>query len=102
MTGARLIAPDGTVIATTNPDVKSAFDAASASKRYESVLHWNGQTVRPYALTNPMEFFAEASEAYFGQNDFYPFVRPELKQHDPGGYAMIEKAWGVVRTGKGI
>ena len=26
-----------------------------------------------------MEYFAEASEAFFGTNDFYPFVRAELR-----------------------
>ena len=32
-----------------------------------------------------MEYFAEASEAYFGTNDFFPFVRIELRRHDPIG-----------------
>ena len=40
-------------------------------------------------------YFAELSEAYFGTNDFYPFVRAELKEHDPRGYALMEKAWSV-------
>jgi hypothetical protein len=30
-----------------------------------------------------MEFFAEMTEAYFGSNDFYPFVTGELKQAKP-------------------
>ena len=30
-----------------------------------------------------MEFFAEMTEAYFGSNDFYPFVTSELKQAKP-------------------
>jgi len=30
-----------------------------------------------------MEFFAEMTEAYFGSNDFYPFVIGELKQAKP-------------------
>ncbi|MGO9112581.1 MAG: hypothetical protein ACLP9L_25400 [Thermoguttaceae bacterium] len=33
-----------------------------------------GQHVRHYALTDHKEFFAEMSEAYFGMNDFFPFV----------------------------
>ncbi len=40
-----------------------------------------------------MEHFAEASEAFFGTNDFYPFVRAELRRHDPGMYALLEKLW---------
>ena len=32
-----------------------------------------------------MEYFAELSEAYFGTNDFYPFVRGELQTTRPAG-----------------
>jgi hypothetical protein len=41
------------------------------------------------------EYFAELSEAYFWVNDFYPFVRAELREHDPAGYAAVEAAWGL-------
>ena len=34
------------------------------------------------------------TEAYFGTNDFYPFVRAELKQHDPKTFALLESIWG--------
>jgi len=27
-------------------------------------------------------------------NDFYPFVRAELKEYDPQTYALMEKIWG--------
>ena len=64
------------------------------SKSYESILHINGSKVRAYALTNPMEYFAEASEAYFGTNDMYPFVRTELKAHDPQGFRTLQQLWG--------
>jgi hypothetical protein len=40
-----------------------------------------------------MEYFAEATEAFFGTNDFYPFVRSELKQHDPQMYDLLRKLW---------
>jgi hypothetical protein len=36
-------------------------------------------------------------EAYFGVNDFYPFVRAELKEHDPAGFALMETVWGKVQ-----
>jgi hypothetical protein len=77
-----------------NPDIKAAWDAAMASKIYESVQHWNGSKTKHYACTNQMEYFAEASEAYFGTNDFYPFVNAELKSFDPKGFAALEAAWG--------
>jgi hypothetical protein len=88
------------VLGYDNADVHSAYQAAVESKAYESVLHINGRKQRHYALTNDREYFAEATEAYFGTNDFFPFVRAELKQHDPRGYGMIEKAWGVGGSAK--
>jgi hypothetical protein len=77
-----------------NPDVIAAYDAAMKAKRYDAVTHWDGKTVKAYAATNPMEYFAECSEAYFGVNDFYPFVRGELQNADPDGYALMRKMWG--------
>src|SRR5205814_2975962 len=65
------------------------FKAAKESGKYEKVLYFNGQTKRHYALNNDQEYFAESTEAYFGTNDFYPFVRPELKEFDPQMYEVI-------------
>jgi hypothetical protein len=78
-----------------NADIKRAYDLAVQSKTYESVLRISGQHERHYALTNPQEYFAECSEAFFGTNDFYPFVRAELREHDPTGYHVLEKSWGI-------
>jgi hypothetical protein len=78
-----------------NPEIAAAFRKATQDKRYESVLHWDGKTVRAYAANNPMEYFAEATEAFFGTNDFYPFVRAELEQHDPRFHQLVAKLWGV-------
>lgn len=77
-----------------NDDVKSVWSADMNSKKYESVLHWNGTSAKHYATTNQMEFFAETTEAYFGQNDFYPFVNAELKTFDPEAFSLIERIWG--------
>ena len=41
--------------------------------------------------------FAEATEAFFYRNDFYPFVRAELRQIDPGCHALLETIWGSAR-----
>lgn len=76
-------------------DVKSVWDAAMASKKYDQVLHWDGKTVKHYAETNQMEFFAECTEAYFGENDFYPFVNAELKTFDPEAYKLMQTIWGT-------
>lgn len=78
-----------------HPVITEAFDKAVASKSYEKVKHISGKIVKHYALTDEKEYFAEATEAYFGKNDYYPFTREELKSHDPIGYAMIETVWKV-------
>lgn len=76
-------------------EIKDAFAAAVASHAYEKVDHVQGKQQRHYGLNNPQEFFAEATEAYFDRNDFYPFTRAELRQHDPKTYAVVEQVWGV-------
>jgi hypothetical protein len=76
-----------------NPQIDAAYRKAVESKSYESVLHIAGKKERAYALTNPMEYFAETSECYFGTNDFYPFVRAELQEHDPDMFKLIEELW---------
>ena len=76
-----------------NPELRSAYDRAMKAKRYDAVARISGKTERAYAATNPMEYFAEATEAFFGTNDFYPFVRSELKQHDPQMYDLLRKLW---------
>jgi hypothetical protein len=81
------------VLGYDNPEVRQAYQKAVKSKRYESVLHINGQSRRSYALSNDQEYFAESTEAFFGTNDFYPFVRSELQQHDPHMYQLLKKLW---------
>jgi hypothetical protein len=81
--------PDG----FENAELRGAHARAVESKNYESVLRVGSQRDKHYALTNPMELFAEASEAYFGTNDFYPFVRAELAEHDPALHALIGRLW---------
>jgi len=77
-----------------NADLKKAWQRAVDDKSYEQVLHWDGKTVRAYALNNPQEYFAELSEAWFGTNDFYPFVRAEVRKHDPEAARLLPKLWG--------
>ena len=84
--------PDG----YDNRDLRTAWRRATVEqKRYDAVQHINGKTVRAYAANNPMEFFAEASEALFGTNDFFPFVRSELASHDGETHGLVRKLWGV-------
>jgi hypothetical protein len=78
-----------------NSDVKAVFQQAMASERYKTLLHIDGRRRPGYAATNPMEYFAETAEAYFGTNDFFPFVRSELKEHDEAAFALHERLWGL-------
>jgi hypothetical protein len=77
-----------------NKEVKSAYDHMMEGQLFESVRHWNGGMEKHYATTNPMEYFAEETEAYFGQNDFFPFVYAELKNADPMGFELQKEIWG--------
>lgn len=81
-----------------NQELAEALKQAREEKLYDEVLHINGRTERHYALTNQMEYFAEQSEACFGTNDFYPFVRSELQKHDPRMFALVKKLWGVAEN----
>ncbi|MBC8355016.1 MAG: metallopeptidase [Planctomycetes bacterium] len=84
------------VLSFDNPQVIKVFDAAKEQGIYEEVLLYTGKTVRHYGLSNHKEYFAESTEAYFGMNDFYPFVRAELNEHDPAMFALLKQIWGPV------
>jgi hypothetical protein len=58
------------------------------------VLSHTGKTEKAYALVNDQEYFAEATEAFFGTNDMLPFVRVELERHDPKLYQVLKDVWG--------
>lgn len=77
------------------PRILAAYRKAMKSGIYDEVLDHTGRKVRAYAATTPMEYFAEGTEAYFDRNDFYPFVRAELKEHDPVLHDLLEEIWGV-------
>ena len=62
-----------------NPAIVDAYEKAKAAGTYEEVLLFTGQTVEHYGLNNAKEYFAEGTEAFFYRNDFFPFVRAELK-----------------------
>lgn len=84
------------ILGFDDASILAAYEQAMKEKLYDSNLLYNGDKVRHYGATNHKEYFAESTEAYFYHNDFYPFVRAELKQHDPRGYALMEKIWGKV------
>ncbi|MEM9344983.1 MAG: metallopeptidase [Planctomycetota bacterium] len=75
--------------------VLECYKKAKASGTYDEVLHMVGRKVSAYAMVDHKEYFAEATEAFFGTNDHYPFVRAELKEHDPKMFEMLRKVWGL-------
>lgn len=81
------------VLGADHAEVRAAWQRAVASGGYDRVLNVFGREERHYALNNDREFFAEMSEAWFGTNDFYPFVAAELEQHDPETAALIGRLW---------
>lgn len=77
-----------------NKQIEDVYQEDMDAHLYDSVLHYNGEKVKAYATTNAHEYFAECTEAFFGRNDFYPFVNAELKTYDPKGYQLMESVWG--------
>ena len=85
--------------------IKAAYERAKASKTYDKVERWlgNGRAntkEKAYAMTSPMEYFAETTEAFFSRNDFFPFTRVELKQHDPEMEQLLERLWSGPKKSK--
>lgn len=79
-------------------EIEAAYKKAKASGKYDRVERWHGQG-RPttfekaYAMTNPQEYFAETTEAFFSRNDFFPFTRDALKHVDPEMFTLLGKLW---------
>lgn len=81
-----------------HPEVLAAYNNAITNNLYLDIERHDGYgrystVARAYALNNHHEYFAELSEAYFGENDFFPFTREELMDYDPMGYEVIDKIW---------
>ncbi|MGE0757638.1 MAG: hypothetical protein AB7O38_11480, partial [Pirellulaceae bacterium] len=85
------------VLSFDNPEIIAVFDRAKAARVYEEVLLYTGKKVRHYGLSNHKEYFAEGTEAFFYRNDFYPFVRAELHEHDPALHDLLQRIWGEAR-----
>jgi len=85
------------ILGFDDPEIVNAYKSAMKAGIYQKSLLFNGDTVKHYATTNHKEYFAESTEAYLYHNDFYPFVRAELKQHDPTAYDLMEKIWGKTK-----
>jgi hypothetical protein len=76
-------------------EIRAAYDAAMTSGIYDLVDRNDGNREKAYAATNDHEYFADLTEAWFWENDFYPYNREQLLTHDPVGAAAVEAAWTV-------
>ncbi len=78
--------------------ISAAYKAALEKGLYQKVLHTKrgrGTYIKAYGATRMEEYFAENCEAYFGLNDFYPFVRAQLKEYDREIFDVIEKLFEI-------
>ena len=78
--------------------IAEAYKSALEKGLYQNVLHSKHRRevrVKAYAATRVEEYFAETCEAYFGVNDFYPFLRAELRDYDPAICEIIERVFYV-------
>lgn len=80
-----------------NGEIFTAFEQAMAAGLYDTVEYIDGGFAQAYATTNDAEYLAELTEAYFWINDFYPFDRQDLAEHDPDGLALVESIWQIGR-----
>jgi len=87
------------VLGRDHAGIKAAYEKAKAGGKYDRVERQDSEgrksMDRAYALTNDKEYFAECTEAFFGHNDFFPYTRQQLKQHDPEMFALLEKVWNL-------
>jgi hypothetical protein len=78
-------------------EIVDIYEQMKSEGIYDNVLLYTGRRVKHYGLNNHKEYFAESTEAYLGVNDFYPFVRAELREHDPRMFKLMERVWGEVK-----
>ena len=78
-----------------NDECQANYERMMKGGKYEKVRIWNGRIGSHYGRSNRMEYWAESTEAYFAVNDIYPFVRAELREHDPKMARFVERYWGV-------
>lgn len=87
------------VLGSDHAAVANAFEQVQLRRMYDRVEHASGSVGVGYATLGPAEYFAEISEAYFGRNDYFPFDRAQLKDHDPLGHDLVAKLWNGNTSG---
>ena len=92
------------VLTFEHKEILKCFTEARKKKKYNKTLFIDGRQRTHYASSNHKEYFAEAAEAYFGVNDYFPFVRAEILKYDPQICKVLSKLAKsnkkTVKTGK--
>ncbi|MGJ8697488.1 MAG: GDSL-type esterase/lipase family protein [Verrucomicrobiaceae bacterium] len=94
------------ILGDDHPAILAAFQKAKASGKFTNLSKRTGDPKNPlgvtngptYGMTNQMEYFAETTEAYFGENDITPYDRASLIELDPGVIPVLEKVWHIKKT----
>lgn len=85
-------------------EIRAAYERAKAGGTYDRVKRRDAEgrerLDRAYAMTNPQEYFAETTEAFFSRNDFFPFTCDELRAHDPEMFNLLSSLWDTARLEK--
>ncbi|MDF3821247.1 hypothetical protein P3G55_15175 [Leptospira sp. 96542] len=87
--------------------IQKAYKSAISRGLYKRVLYNDGSGEKPwynksYAIENHHEYFAEITEAYFGQNDYFPFNKLDLQSYDPDGYRLLLKLWKIKQVSQRV
>jgi hypothetical protein len=84
------------VLGFDHAKIIEAYQQAMQSGKYDNVKELaSGTEKKAYAMTNHKEYFAELTESYFGVNDFFPFHRAQMRQHDPAICDLLGQLWKV-------
>ena len=88
------------VLTFDQPEIIAQYEKVKAAGIYDRVerQHGDGRKntfEKAYAMTDVTEYFAESTESFFVRNDYYPFDRKQLHEHDPEMEKLLIKLWGV-------
>lgn len=78
------------------PHILAAYENAMKEKLYLNVKTEKGKTIeKAYATVNQLEYFAELTCMHFGECNYGPRKRVDLRSYDPVGYEMIRRMWKI-------
>lgn len=81
------------ILGADHEGILNAFDQVQKRQMYDQVEHVSGRSGVAHAALDAFEYFAELSEAFLARNDYEPYDRAALKQHDPLGYDLVSRLW---------